>query len=327
MREIISKNPMKKAILGVILSLLCIESVFSQFDAQFSQYMFNQSAFNPAVVGEGEMIQIAGQHRIQWVGMPNGGQTTVFSINSPLKIGNRIHGVGFKFFNDRIGVFVNQTAHLQYAYKKHIGAGVLSIGADVGFVSLGIHGDSIVAHKITLGDYHDLENDLAIPQVSLSGMSFDMNIGAYYSTEKFYAGISYSHLNSPVVEWNDNAGVNLKGSLFLTGGYNYSLPDTKYVFKPGGLFKTNFTTMQIELSTRMEYDNKYWGGLGYRFQDAVVFMAGLNLASGLSIGYSYDFPASRMITASSGSHEVVLLYSFEYVFAKRNSKYKSIRIL
>ncbi|HET7732432.1 MAG TPA: type IX secretion system membrane protein PorP/SprF [Paludibacter sp.] len=316
---------MKKAILGILLSLLCLEPVFSQFDAQFSQYMFNPSAFNPAAVGEGDMIQAILQGRLQWVGMPNAGKTLVASINSPLKIGNGIHGVGFKFFKDVVGVFENTTGHLQYAYKKHIGVGVLSIGADMGFIQIGIKADSILARKITLGDYHDLETDPAIPQVNASGQSFDMNIGAYYSTEKFYTGISYSHLNSPVIEWTDNAGINLKGTLFLTGGYNFSLPDTKYVFKPSGLFKTNFTTMQIDLSTRLEYDNKYWGGLSYRFQDAVVIMAGLKLASGLSVGYSYDIPTSRV--ASGGSHEAVLIYSFEYVFAKRNSKYKSIRIL
>ena len=85
--------------------------------------------------------------------------------------------------------------------------------------------------------------------------------------------------------------------------------------------------MQLDLSTRLEYDNKYWGGLSYRFQDALILIAGLNITGGLSIGYSYDFPTSKILTASSGSHEVVMLYSFEYVFAKRNSKYKSIRIL
>ncbi|MFT3752935.1 MAG: type IX secretion system membrane protein PorP/SprF [Paludibacter sp.] len=318
---------MKKTIIGIFLSLLCIESAYSQFDAQFSQYMFNQAAFNPAVAGEGELIQIAGQHRIQWVGIPNGGQTTALTINSPLKIGNGIHGIGFKFFNDQVGVFSNQTAHLQYAYKKQIGNGVLSIGTDVGFVSIGIKADSILAHKITMGDYHDMETDPAIPQVNASGMSFDMSVGAYYSSEKFYAGVSYSHLNSPVVEWNDNAGINLKGSMFLTGGYNYALPDTKYVFKPSALLKTNFNTMQLDLSTRLEYDNKYWGGLAYRYQDAVVLLAGLNITGGLSIGYSYDFPTSKILTASSGSHEIVLLYSFAYVFEKKNSKYKSIRIL
>lgn len=316
---------MKKTIIGIFLSLLCFESAYSQFDAQFSQYMFNQAAFNPAVVGEGELIQAALQVRPQWLGMPNAGFTTNFNINSPLKIGNQLNGVGLKVISDVIGVFDNTTYQLQYAYKKQLGSGVLSIGADLGVVQVGFKADSVLAHKITLGDYHNLESDPAIPQVNASGSSFDMGIGAYYSSEKFYAGISYSHLNSPVIEWNDNAGLNLKGTLFLTGGYNYALPDTKYVFKPSGLLKTNFNTMQLDLSTRLEYDNKYWGGLAYRYQDAVIVLAGLNMASGLSVGVSYDVPTSRV--ASWGSFELVALYSFAYVFEKKNSKYKSIRIL
>ena len=287
--------------------------------------MFNQAAFNPAVAGEGELIQVALQVRPQWLGMPNAGLTTNFNINSPLKIGNQLNGVGFKVISDIIGVFENTTYQLQYAYKKQLGSGTLSIGVDMGVVQVGFKADSVLAHKITLGDYHDLETDPAIPQVVASGSSFDMGIGAYYSSEKFYAGISYSHLNSPVIEWNDNAGLNLKGTLFLTGGYNYALPDTKYVFKPSGLLKTNFNTMQLDLSTRLEFDTKYWGGLAYRYQDAVVLLAGLNMVSGLSVGCSYDIPTSRV--ASGGSIELVALYSFEYVFAKRNSKYKSIRIL
>jgi len=317
---------MKKVLLCLILSLTCIGSVFSQFDAQFTQYMFNQTAFNPAAVGESGLIQVTGQHRIQWAGFTNGPQTTVFSINSPLKIGSSYNGIGIKFLNDKIGGFVNQTAHLQYAYKKTIGEGVLSIGADLGFVSLKFNGDSV--RKITLGTYHvDATTDTEIPSVSVTGTSFDMNLGVYYSSPKFYAGISYSHLNRPLVTWTDFSEINVNGTLYCTGGYNYTLPDTKYVFKPSGLFKTNFSTFQLDISTRLEYDNKYWGGIAYRIDDAVSVLAGINITGGLAIGFSYDLTTSKISQASYGSPELMMIYSFEYLFNKSNSKYKSIRIL
>jgi type IX secretion system PorP/SprF family membrane protein len=318
---------MKKVLISVILSLLCIGSAFSQFDAQFSQYMFNQTAFNPAAVGESGMIQATGQYRLQWLGIPNAGKTLVFGLNSPLKIGSNIQGVGVRFMKDEVGGFVNQTVHFQFAYKKNIGVGRLSVGADIGLASLGFKGDSVTAHKITLGDYHDLTSDPEIPQTSVSGTGLDMNVGVFYSTPVYYLGASFSHLNSPVISWNDKSNIKLKGSMFLTGGYNYQIPNSKYVFKPSGLFKTDLTTFQLDLSTRVEYDNKYWGGIAYRFQDAISILAGLNISSGLSIGYSYDFPTSKILMASSGSHEIIMIYSFEYVFGKRNSKYKSIRIL
>jgi type IX secretion system PorP/SprF family membrane protein len=317
---------MRKIVLSVLLSLLCIGFAYSQLDVQLSQYMFHTAEFNPAAIGEGNLIQITGQHRIQWVGIPSAGQTTVLSINSPLKIGTIMNGVGLKFLNDVVGGFTNQSAHLQYAFKKKLGTGTLSVGADLGFVSIGFHGDSVARHDISIGEYYqDIKSDPAIPQTYVTGTSFDMNIGVFYSTPKLYAGISYMHVNNTKVNWNDTEFTE-RGSLFATGGYNYIMEDPKYVVKPSMLFKTDFSTFQLDMSARVEYANKYWGGLSYRI-GAVVFLAGINLPGGLGVGYSYDLPTNQIITASSGSHEILLTYSFEYVFGKRTSKYKSIRIL
>jgi type IX secretion system PorP/SprF family membrane protein len=314
---------MRKVVLSILLSIVCLGSVFSQFDAQMSQYMFNNSAFNPAAVGEENMIQITGQHRIQWVGMPDAGQTTYFGINSPLKIEKSLHGFGFQFLNDKSGLFTNQTAQLQYAFKKKFGNGILSLGAGIGFVSLGFEGSK---DSIPASEYHKTTDPL-IPTTDVAGISFDMSIGAFYSTPKLYAGLSYSHLNNPTVNWSTNIDFTEKGTLYFTGGYNWTIPDTKFVIKPSTLLKTDFSSMQLDLSSRLEYDNKYWGGLSYRIQDAVVIMAGINISGGLSIGYSYDLPTSQIITVSSGSHEILLVYSFEYVSEKRKSKFKSIRLL
>ncbi|MDR3653805.1 MAG: type IX secretion system membrane protein PorP/SprF [Paludibacter sp.] len=316
---------MKKVLLSLMLLLISIGSVYSQFDAQLSQYMFHNSAFNPAAAGDGDMIQIIGQHRIQWVGMPNAGQTTIFSIDSPLKIGNVNQGIGLKFVNDNAGLFTDQTAHLQYAFKKKLGTGVLSIGADIGFVSLGFHGDSV--RSIPIGDYYSFSTDPAIPKGSVVGMSLDINLGLFYSSPKLYGGISYLHLNNPTVKWGDTSEFKQYGTMYITGGYNFVLPDARYVIKPSTLIKTDFSSFQCDVSGRLEYNNKYWGGLSYRLQDAVVFLAGINIAGGLSIGYSYDLPTSQILSVSSGSHEFILMYSFEYILGKKNSKYKSIRIL
>ncbi len=316
---------MKKVVLSILVLLGSIGTVFSQFDAQLSQYMFHNSAFNPAAVGEGNMIQITGQHRIQWVGIPNAGQTTVFSVNTPIKLGNTTHGVGLNFLNENIGLFTNQAAHLQYAYKKHLAIGVLSFGADFGFISLGFKSDSV--HTISLAGYHDITGDPEIPKSAVVGMSFDMNLGAFFSFDKGYAGISYLHLNSPIVKWGDNTEFKQSSAFFFTGGYSQAFSDPKYVLKPTMLVKTDFKSLQFDLTARMEYDSKYWGGLTYRLQDAVVFLAGINIAGGLSIGYSYDLPTSKILSVSSGSHEFLMTYSFEYVFGKSTSKYKSIRIL
>lgn len=316
---------MKKVVL-ILLSLLSyIGSVYCQFDFHLSQYMLHHASFNPAAVGEGEMIQITGQQRLQWVGMPNAGQTTVFSINSPLKIKDTYHGVGFQFTKDKSGLFTNENGHLQYAFKKRLSNGsTLSIGTDIGITSIGFIGDSV--REIT-SDYHNISGDEEIPKSNMKGTGFDMSLGAFYSTSNYYAGVSYLHLNNPIVEWGDKWEFQQFGSVYVTGGYNWKIPDSKYVFKPSTLFQSDFRSFQLDVTGRVEYDEKYWGGLSYRIQDAAVILAGINIAGGLSIGYSYDLTTSKIFTASSGSHEFLLIYNFQYVFGNKNNKYKSIRLL
>lgn len=315
---------MKKVVLIFLSLLICVGVAYSQFDAQLSQYMLHNSSFNPAAVGEGELIQVTGQYRMQWLGMPNAGSSLIFSINSPVKFLDKNHGIGVRFLNESSGLFTTKAPHLQYAYKMKLGDGVLSLGTDLGFTSLGFVGDSV--REIT-SDYHNISGDPEIPKTSVVGTSFDMSLGAFYSTPDYYAGVSCMHLNNPTVEWGDYSSFRQFGTLFLTGGYNWAFADTKYVFKPSTLIKTDFSSWQWDVSGRVEYDNKYWGGLSYRIQDAVTLLAGINIAGGFSIGYSYDFPTTKMLIASWGSHELVCFYSFEYVFGKKNNKYKSIRIL
>ncbi len=315
---------MKKLVLGIFI--VFVGSVYSQFDAQLSQYMFHGNAFNPAAVGESNLIEVIGQHRLNMISMPGGGSTTVFSINTPIKIGKNKSGLGISITDDKVGWFNNQSAHFQYAYKTKLGDGRLSIGTELGFVSLGFSGDSVAQHNIT-SEYYSMTGDDAIPQTSVIGMGFDIGIGLWYSADKWYAGFSYLHANQPTVKWGLNSEFQQLSSLYLTSGYNYSFDNKKYSLKPSILVKSDFNRWQFDLSSRIEYDNKLWGGITIRPFNTVVLFTGLNINGGLSLGYSVDVATSRLITTNFGSHELVLSYSFEYVFSKQNSKYKSIRYL
>ena len=90
---------MKKLVLGVFI--VFVSSVYSQFDAQLSQYMFHANAFNPAAVGESNLIEVIGQHRLNMVSMPGGGSTTAFSLNTPIKIGKNKSGLGLVLWTIR----------------------------------------------------------------------------------------------------------------------------------------------------------------------------------------------------------------------------------
>ena len=316
---------MRKAITCICIALSGM--IYAQFDAQISQYMLHQNAFNPAAVGEKNLIEIIGEHRINMISMPGAGSVSIFSVNSPVKFGTSTHGLGLTFINDRVGLFTNQSFHAQYAYKMKLGAGKLSAGLQLGVVGIGFSGDSLSQNKITLGSYHDISGDEYIPQTSVVGMKFDIGLGALYTLRNWYAGVSFLHLNQPVVKWGDKTEFKQYGMFYTSAGMHFQLSDPKFVLHPSVLIKSDFSLWQFDLSSRVEYDNRFWGGLTIRPFSSVVLMAGINIAGGFAISYSADVATSKLISSNYGSHEIMFAYSFEYVFSKKTTKQKSIRYL
>ena len=318
---------MKRKVVFLLFLSVFSGAVYSQFDAQVSQYMLNHAEFNPAAAGESGMIDAALHYRINWLGFPQAGSTNIASINTPIKIGDSKHALGLRFIDDKVGWLSNEAYHLQYAYKKPLGEGVLSFGADIGFVTLGFTGDSLNNHTIDSQEYPYFATDTEVPTVSVIGSAFDLGLGLWYSEKNWYTGLSYAHLNQPTLRWGNTSEYKQYSLLFATGGFTKELADPKYVIKPSVFIKSDFTIWDVNLSARVEYNNKFWGGLSYRYGDAVILLAGLNIGSGLSLGYSADISTNKLVTSNWGSHEFVLQYSFEYVFTKTTTTYKSIRFL
>ena len=319
-----NKKNVKHIVLVFLFSYVIILPVFTQVEAQLSQYMFHTETFNPASIGENNMIRVIGQHRIQWVGMPGAPQTTYFSINAPFAMGKSTHAAGINFLNDKAGAFKNQSASLQYAYKRKLAGGLVSVGVNLGFMSIGFNADSVKSD--IQSEYHE-DVDPVVPTTDENGMGFDMSLGVFYSNPKYYAGVSYVHLNKPSFALGSKSTFHARGIAYLTGGFDVNLGESRLVLKPSTLIKSDFTTWQVDVSSRLEYDKKFWGGLSYRFQDAVAVLGGISLSNGLALGYSYDLPTGKLLTVSSGSHEFFLSYSFAFDTSKNKKKYKSIRIL
>jgi type IX secretion system PorP/SprF family membrane protein len=151
-----------------------------------------------------------------------------------------------------------------------------------------------------------------------------MGLGIWYSKPKFYAGISYLSLTNPTVEWTDKNSYQIFGTFYATGGYNFKLANPKFVITPSILVKTNFTVAMVDVSALLRYDERFWGGLAYRWTESIGVLLGMNIIEGLSAGYSYDIPMKGV--AGWGSHEIFVRYEFALA-GKNKNKHKSIRIL
>ena len=294
--------------------------------------MFLQSSYNPAAVGEGDLMRVYGSHRMDFTGIQDAPMTTYFSFSSPFVIGKTHHGVGVRFMNDRFGLFTNQSLYLEYAYKIQIGKGVLSVGADLGFLNLSFANDSVDTGA-GQDDYHD-EVDPAIPTVSggsekgASDMGFDMGIGVYYSAQRWWASASYAHVTQPRLQWgSENIEVSVKGTMYLAGGYKWQLKNKDWMLLPSVMVMTDFASWDVNLTMLAQLKKRYRFGLGYRVAGSVNVLLGLDIINGLQLGYTYELPANALIKESYGSHEVYLAYGFNILRPKNTNKYKSVRYL
>jgi len=317
----------------LIFSVLAAEA---QTDPQMGHYMHLQTTYNPAAAGEGDLMRVAGMHRMQYTGIENMPMSTYFTFSSPFEIKKTKHAAGVRFLNDKYGFFMNQSFHVQYAYRHKLGKGYLSGGLDLGFVNMSFKTDSINLDEIadaTGGDFfRGKDADPAIPKGSgqdgSNGMTFDMGVGLYYSAPSWWAGISYSHLTQPKVEWSDNALIKLVGTMYIGGGYYWRLKRNRnWVLKPSMMVMTDFVNWDVNLTMLAEVKERYRFGAGYRIAGSVNLLFGVDIISGLQLGYTYELPANGLIKATYGSHELYLAYGFNILKPKRTNKYKSIRYL
>lgn len=318
----------RRYIVLLVLGLLSL-SVRAQFDPQMGQYMYMAAAYNPAASGEGDMMRVFGDHRMQYIGIQNAPMTTWFSFSSPFVIGKTSHGAGVRFMNDRFGLFTNQAFYAQYAYRHKIGKGYLSAGVDLGFVSVGFKGDSVNLDLLSESNYFD-RSDEAIPNGDKSGMTFDMGVGVYYCTSTWWVGGSYSHLTQPTVIWADQTEteVHLRGTMYIAGGYHYQLKNHKqWQLQPSAMLMTDFRDWDIDLTLMCAYQNKYRWGLGYRIMGSINLLVNIDIIAGLQLGYSCEFPTSKLMRESYGSHEIYLAYSFDILRSRHTNRYKSVRYL
>lgn len=305
----------------------------AQFDPQVGHYMYMSAAFNPAAVGEGDLMKVSGMHRMQFTGIEGAPMSTYFTFSSAFLLGKTHHGAGVRFLNDMYGLWKNQTFYGQYAYRQKIGKGYLGIGVEAGIVNISFSGDSVNLDEMESAgsDYHT-GSDPAVPIGQASGMKFDLGAGLYYSCARWYVGASYSHILQPKVELMSQSGtegtdMKVRGTLYAMGGYRYRIKNSDFALLPSAMLMSDFTSWNLDLTLMTEFKEKYRWGLSYRVLDGVGVLLGMEIISGLSIGYCYELPTSKLLLESYGSHEVYLSYGFDVMRPKRTNKYKSIRFL
>jgi type IX secretion system PorP/SprF family membrane protein len=309
----------------IFFVLFCISiNIFAQSDPMFSQNMFNLLNGNPGYAGSRGQMNVVVANRNQWAGLEGAPVTTVAGADAALDIFGKSAGVGLEVMNDNIGLFSNLFIKASFARQLVLPTGQLGIGLSVGVISQSFDGTGVV---IPESEYHE-ENDPLIPAEEVSGFTPDFGLGAFFQGDKLYAGMGIQHLFAPEPNFQEDFYVYIHRSVFLTGGYTISPDERRYDLKPSFYARIGGGSWQIDWNLNVDFRDKYWAGITYRYQDAVVLLGGLKLANGIWVGYSYDISTSALSKAGSkGSHEIVVGYSFDLNINKKSKRYKSVRFL
>lgn len=303
--------------------------VMAQQEAQFSQYMFNHLGFNPGVAGTNEAICAFGLYRQQWVGFRDtegnrvAPETYSITVEAPLRFIKG--GLGLAVSSDKLGFEKNTMVKLGYSYHLKLGTGVVGLGLMISFND----------KSVDFSKLQPVDEDPILSQLGEeSDMLIDGSIGAFYRVpERFYIGISSTQIREAAGKsLSESQGetfrLKLKRHYYLTGGYHLTLPrNPEFTITPSLLFKSDGASYQVDLTAMVNYKDRFWGGLSYRYQDAVVVMLGVHYKN-IRIGYSYDVTTSSIGGSySNGSHEVMAGYCFKLEVEKLRQSYKNTRFL
>ena len=177
-----------KKIIGIIAVILFTMSAHGQQDAQYTQYMYNMNILNPAYAGSKEALNINFLARSQWVGFDGAPKTITLGVHSP--VGKNV-GLGLSVIADKLGPLEEQNIYGDFSYNLTLDNNAkLALGLKAGYTFYNL---CIPCLKgVTEGDalINNLNPNKAFP---------NFGVGAFYYTNKFYAGLSIPNLDLSIL--------------------------------------------------------------------------------------------------------------------------------
>ncbi|MBO6187877.1 MAG: type IX secretion system membrane protein PorP/SprF [Prevotella sp.] len=301
--------------------LVTVLRVSAQQEPSFSHYWAMEPSFNPAAAGKHSVINVTGAYAMTMAGFEHNPKTMYLAADMPFYLINNYHGVGLQLMNDDIGLFAHQRLAVQYAFKKRLWGGTLSIGIQGGLLSERFKGSEL--------DLETPTGDDAFTTTDVNGTALDLAAGLYYQHGDWYAGASVQHATAPSVELGERSIIDISRTYYLTGGYNIRLHIPFLTIHPSVLARTDGTGYRVDVTARVKYSHEkrmFYGGVAYSPTNSVTLLFGGNF-HGISLGYSYEL-YTQGISFKNGSHELFVGYQTELnLFKKGRNRHQSVRIL
>lgn len=321
---------MKKLTILLFLIFLGVNTLAQDF--QYSQFYAAPLYLNPAFTGASDLTRIGANYRNQWPGLDHSFHNYsayidhyMFDINSGIGlIFNSSRESKAKLSSNEVGLTYSYRLKLGFDSFLRFGGQATWITRDAYFGDL-VFGSQLDVNRGTIsGDSGESFSD------DYRHSFADFNFGMLFHTQNYWLGVSGHHLTQPNTSFIDGNISKLPMRLSTHGGIKVDLGE--------GFINNYFSNSRQERSMFFAFNYKHqdpfnqldlgaqlflqplvvgvwYRGFPVKYQlpnnEALVGLLGLTLESGLDIGYSFDFTASKMtIRQSSGAHEISIRYSF-----------------
>ncbi len=293
----------KKNIISLFIVLNSIVT-FAQQMPYYSQFTSNNFMLNPGITGTKRLVDARMNYRMQWLGYDEAPRTESVSLHSRFYKGKM--GAGLYLLQDKVGPAKQTNLGASYAFHFRFPDVELSAGLAGNFTKYTLIGNKISIHN---------SQDPSINQyITNSTWVSDAAAGIYMYNDRFHVGLGVLHALQSEAEFY-KADTTKKGiiryvnHLNFTLGYNFS-ENKDYVFENtlygnyvvGAPFNLNYTLL-------VHYKEKIFAGLSLRLHDAVAIHVGAVFLKDFQVSYSYDLLIGKIRNYSSGSHEIMIVYS------------------
>lgn len=299
-----------KKIYPLLFFFTAWQMAFAQQDLQYTQFMFNKMAYNPAYAGTFESPTLTAIYRKQWIGLEGSPETQVISYNQRA-LNNRV-GMGGTLSRSVVGITRNITLDVPYSYRIPVKRGTLGMAIQFNVRHLYQNWADPRLHPA-------LPIDNAIPDDAQSKYLVNFGCGIFYAGNKWFAGLGVPRLldnNIDFLDLDDNLSrevqhfYGLAGTEFVIDKDFKITPEILLKYAPGAPF-------DADLNVSFLLKHKFYGALGYRLGtdtnsvgESVHILGGIQATENLFLCLSYDIGLSQLYKYNSGSMEATVRWWF-----------------
>jgi type IX secretion system PorP/SprF family membrane protein len=300
----------------LIITLLFVFLALPSWTQQkpiYTMYEFARTGVNPAYTGKEGIYDMVLLSRQQWTGFAGAPKSYYLAAHSPLR--SQKAGVGFDFQRNIIGPTVQNGIFLSYAYTIMI--------AEMTSLSFGLRGG--------LNSYQIGYNDLLIidpgdPLFETNPQNIllpNVGTGIHFEFRNYYVDFSVPLLLRNEFSPDKESGSGLENKeerLYnIQTGASYQVADGVILQPALALWLTGGAPALIDIRVSAILKDAAGIGLVYRISGSFGGYVSYKVTDSFILGYAYELPLSYNYQLTSGTHEVVLGFDFQFLKRKTQS--------